>query len=97
MGTCLWAASSPNVGFGVEHDAESSQVCDGCTLAFGAGLMSGTGYIVIATHPDLALGVEQLLTSVDCMPKWTHCHCRAVDSQGCGCGGEEQCKANAAS
>ena len=95
MGTCLWAASSPNVGFGVEHDAESSQVCDGCTLAFGAGLMPGTGYIVIATHSDLHSGVEQRHTTVDGKLLWSHGYCRAVDRQGSRCGGEGQGMANA--
>ena len=95
MGRCLWAASSPTVGFAVELDDDSSHVCDGCKPAFGAGLMSGTGCTVAAAHPDLAFGVGGRHTTVYCMSKWAHGHCRAVDSQGSGCGGEEQGKANA--
>ena len=95
MGTCLWAASSPTVGFGFEHADDSSHVCDGCKPAFGAGLMSATGCTVAAAHRDLDAGVGQLHTIAYCMPKWTHCHCRVFDSQGSGLRGEGHCKADA--
>jgi len=62
-GKCLWAASSPTVGFGVKHDDDLSLVRDGCTLAFGAGLMSATGCPVVAAHIDLAFGLERLDTT----------------------------------